>query len=191
MRLIFFIITFLILNNYAFGSDNDTTQKYFKKGNIEFKVGKKSLFHYQNLLFIKVSDNEQDTTIKFAIEVPKSIKYAKNLYYERYYYFYKENQVIMILFDAINNKLLNVKTDSIYNLNKDDITRISVYYLDKFYEKNNEFQYKFRNRNINRKKRIFRMYSIGEICFILFNIKRKNIEKYEKSIYSFRELEKE
>jgi hypothetical protein len=138
-----------------------------------------------------VSDNEQDTTIKFAIEVPKSIKYAKNLYYERYYYFYKENQVIMILFDAINNKLLNVKTDSIYNLNKDDITRISVYYLDKFYEKNNEFQYKFRNRNINRKKRIFRMYSIGEICFILFNIKRKNIEKYEKSIYSFRELEKE
>jgi hypothetical protein len=138
-----------------------------------------------------VSDNEQDTTIKFAIEVPKSIKYAKNLYYERYYYFYKENQVIMILFDAINNKLLNVKTDSIYNLNKDDITRISVYYLDKFYEKNNEFQYKFRNRNINRKKRIFWMYSIGEICFILFNIKRKNIEKYEKSIYSFRELEKE
>lgn len=138
-----------------------------------------------------MSDNEQDTTIKFAIEVPKSIKYAKNLYYERYYYFYKENQVIMILFDAINNKLLNVKTDSIYNLNKDDITRISVYYLDKFYEKNNEFQYKFRNRNINRKKRIFWMYSIGEICFILFNIKRKNIEKYEKSIYSFRELEKE
>ena len=47
MRLIFFIITFLILNNYAFGSDNDTTQKYFKNGNIEFKVGKKSLFHYQ------------------------------------------------------------------------------------------------------------------------------------------------
>ena len=139
---------------------------------------------YNELTYTSRVHASADTEIyyrnHFSIKIPKKIK--NWLISTNSFYFEYDNKEIIFIENEYKNIGVLASFWTLQDANKDEV----IYYLNYYYNKR---KYNIDDITIKKSGRVSKIYSNGRISILLYNIKKRNFDKYFNLVKSFKIIE--
>jgi hypothetical protein len=169
-----FIVTFLLIgiSDYANCSLSKDSTSIIQCENY-------LLFKYRHTLTI-AQDNNLFSPVFFDIRLPKGLLHMEIVNISSFGFYYKANQVVFILTD-IYKKRMHLDTTFVPNNNTIDSLKATNF------ETSNDDRWNIKEIQIIKHRKNLMIVKNGTII-LLFNIKRRNLEKYLDLVNSYVEI---